>query len=210
MGRIAQLDLFGDDRSVGGGGFSLELLNLGTFAASSGLYSPSDVVETAEAHGANCGPASFAAIHRSSVREIMKFFPGFPERDWTTIGDMRRALLAARVAHFDSGKTLPDFGFALIQLISSDQPLHGLFSLAQTHWVGVCGGCFYDINWRGWLPVPVWEKIILHQFAFRGEPVRSWTVRNAIRIEEDRCRRPVTQGQTTPNRQRWTDGPLTY
>src|ERR1700687_4534058 len=70
--------------------FPVELLNLGKFETAWGFYSPSDGDEAHALFNATCGPASFSAIFRTSVKRVMRFFPHFPSRDWTTIGDMRK------------------------------------------------------------------------------------------------------------------------
>src|SRR4029079_11281016 len=116
------------------------------------------------------GPAAFGAVCRSQVTGAMRFFPHFPARDWTTIGDMKKALQAAAVKFADAGKALPEYGLALLQLRINDRPLHPLFSLSQTHWVGVCRGCFYDVNWGGWLTIPLWKHLVLSQLRFGVRP----------------------------------------
>ena len=97
---------------------------------------------------------------------------------------MRRALLAADVNFADVGISLPAYGLALIQLRVNDRPLHPLYSLSQTHWVGVCRGCFYDVNWGGWLPIPLWKELVLSQLVIGSRPVCGWGIRNAIEVLE--------------------------
>jgi hypothetical protein len=162
--------------------FSIELLNLGKFETDWGFYSPSDLDEAYALFNATCGPASFSAIYRSSVKRVMRFFPHFPSRDWTTIGDMRKALTAAGLSHEDADNNLPKYGLALLQLRVNDRPLHPLYSLAQTHWVAVCENCFYDANWGGWLPIQFWEELVLAELQFGSRPVSRWDVRNAIEV----------------------------
>src|SRR5258708_7443808 len=96
--------------------FSIELLNLGKFENEWGFYSPSDLDEAHALFNATCGPASFSAIYRSPVKHAMRFFPHFPSRDWTTIGDMRKALMAAGLNHEDTENNLPKYGLVLLQL----------------------------------------------------------------------------------------------
>lgn len=161
----------------------VDLMNIGRFDAETGFFSPSDAERAQQVFAANCGPASFAAVCRSLVTEVMPFFPHFPQRDWTTVGDMKRALGRAGLAFVECASELPEYGVALLQLRVNDRPLHPLFSLAQTHWVGVCGNCFYDINWRGWLPIPLWAELVLPEFYFGARSVSSWSVRNAFALQ---------------------------
>jgi len=162
-----------------------DLLNIGRFDAESGCYSPSDAEVAAESMGATCGPASFGAACRTPVTAALGHFPYFPSRNWTTVGDMRNALRSAQTRFADTDDGLPAYGLALLQLKISPGWLHPLYSLRQTHWVAVFGECFYDLNWRGWLPVLLWEDLVLSRLSFGGEPVRCWEVRNGIEILED-------------------------
>jgi hypothetical protein len=164
--------------------FSLDLLNFGRFGANRGFYSPADLTQAQKSFNANCGPASFGAIRRSKVTDVMRFFSHFPMRDWTTVGDMRLAFKAAGMRFADVGIALPAYGVALLQLRINDRPLHPLYSLSQTHWVGVCNGCFYDINWGGWLTIPLWQELVLSQLVLGARPVCGWEVRNGIEVLE--------------------------
>ena len=87
----------------------VESLNLGKRAQSNGLYSPADVNEAVERYGANCGPASFAAINRRPVSDVMVFFGHFPDKPWTTKGQMRAALKSADLKWRECGPNLPNF-----------------------------------------------------------------------------------------------------
>jgi hypothetical protein len=186
MGRIAKKNLIGSRRNHSMSSLSIDLLNIGNFDASLGCYSPSDLDYAEQLYRANCGPASFSAVCRSLVAEAMRFFPHFPERDWTTIGDMRRALTDASIDFLDTDNSLPQYGLALLQLRVNDRPLHPFYSLHQTHWVGVCGDCFYDGNWGGWLPIWVWKDLVFSQLRFGARRVRQWSVRNSIQLLEQR------------------------
>lgn len=186
MGRIAQNDLIATRRNRSASGLSVDLLNIGSFEAEIGCYSPSDLEDAERLYRANCGPASFSAVCRSPVVRAMRFFPHFPDRDWTTIGDMRRALTDANVDFLDTDDSLPQYGLVLMQLRVNDRPLHPYYSLHQTHWVGVCGDCFYDGNWGGWLPIWAWKDLVFSRLRFGARPARHWTVRNSIQLLEPR------------------------
>lgn len=164
---------------------NLESLNFGKFESAWGCYSPSDIVEAQQLFKANCGPAAFSAVCRSPVLEVMRYFPHFPARDWTTLGNMKTALQTAGTTFVETGTDLPEYGLALLQLLVNDRPLHPLFSLGQTHWVGVWRGCFYDVNWKGWLTIPLWKQLVLPRIRFGSKRVIAWEVRNAIAVLEE-------------------------
>ena len=160
---------------------SLSALNFGRFDAEFGCYSPSDVAEAHLRYEANCGPASFAAMRRTRVIDVMQAFPHFPKKPWTTVGHMRQAMKLSAVDYWET-PDLPEYGVALLQLKVDGRPLHGLFSLRQTHWVAVFRGSFYDVNWDGWLPIRLWEQLVLPLIWFGNKPVRSWSVRRAFSV----------------------------
>ena len=159
-------------------------LGLGKRAQTHGLYNPPDVDEAHKQFGANCGPASFAALARKPVIDVMPFFPHFPERRWTTLGDMRCALRTAGISFQGTGKTAPRHGFALIQLERSEgtRPVHPMAALSLTHWVAVSDDCFFDINWDGWLPKPVWTRLVFPELRRVHRGVENWSVRSGIEV----------------------------
>jgi len=156
----------------------LRALNLGKRAQPHGLYSPADVNEAAANYRANCGPASFAAITRRSVTDVMTFFDQFPVKPWTTKTQMRVAMASANVKWRECGRELPSIGLALIQLIGPwcKPSIHPGASLARTHWVAVEDGAFYDINWEGWIPQDVWEQLVFVSLRDRYTGCSGWDV----------------------------------
>ncbi|MDB6027270.1 MAG: hypothetical protein JWM68_3493 [Verrucomicrobiales bacterium] len=168
-------------------GIDVKMLNMGSFDSRAGCYSPSDVCEANRQLKANCGPASFAAICRLPVLQAMRFFPHFPQRDWTTKGDMRKALKSLGVEFRECRENPPAFGVALLQFRVDDRPLHPLFSLGMTHWVGVWHNSFYDINWGGWLPISVWREIVLPRFRYGNRGVYRWGIRDSFEVIDESC-----------------------
>lgn len=59
------------------------------------LYAPSDVEVAFTLFDATCGPCSLAALLRREVVEIRDFFPSFPERRFTNLPMMTRAIDSA-------------------------------------------------------------------------------------------------------------------
>lgn len=162
----------------------VRLLNLGKRAQSQGLYSPADVNEAAAQYSANCGPASFAAITRRPVSEVMEFFEQFPEKPWTSRSQMRNALTSANLDWHECGAELPNIGLALVQLIGpwSKPGIHPGASLSRTHWIAVVHGAFYDINWEGWLPQDVWERLIFVALRNQYSGCSGWDVRVGFEV----------------------------
>jgi hypothetical protein len=156
-------------------------LNLGIRGAATGLYSPPDLYDAHKQFGANCGPASFAAVARKPIRNVIHHFAHFPERDWTTIGDMKRALERAQFSFTETSER-PGVGLALIQLKTAKVWVHPMAALSMTHWVAVYGDCFYDINWNGWLPIDYWEEIVFRTICRRRPKVNGWVITRALRL----------------------------
>lgn len=156
----------------------LQVLNLGKRAQPNGLYSPADVIQAAVNYRANCGPASFAALTRRPVSDVMVFFDHFPDKPWTTKNHMRGAMASAKLKWQECERELPKVGLALIQLIGPwcKPGIHPGASLARTHWIAVSEGAFYDVNWEGWLPQDVWEQLVFVSLQQRYTGCYGWDV----------------------------------
>ncbi len=119
---------------------------------------PPDIHQAIGVFNATCGPLSFAAVVGTFVIEIMRFFPEFPQRHYTTCGDMAYALRHCGAEFRAIGKALPDTGLALIQ-IEGPWTNHGAPIAAQlryTHWVGLRGEYIFDSNLEDWIEREEW------------------------------------------------------
>jgi hypothetical protein len=118
---------------------------------------PPDIGQSIQELGATCGPVSVAAVFGTSVVEVMRFFPGFPQKNWVTSADMRYALDCAG-ARWERRSCLPRIGVALIQLegpwTSPGAPVRA--QLGQTHWVACRNGYVLDLNIGDWLEMEEW------------------------------------------------------
>lgn len=160
------------------------ILGLGQRAGNDCLYSPPDTQRACRIFKANCGPAAFAAVMRCTVCQAINFFPHFPERPWTTQGDMQRAFTNAGVNYCKTGEALPYYGVALIQITGpwSEKHAHPCAALSKTHWVGVYRDCFYDVNWDGWLPSRIWEDLVLPDIVARHPLAIGWRPRMCFSV----------------------------
>ena len=159
----------------------ISIMNIGRFAHPTGLYCPDDLTASFETFGANCGPAAFAALTRTSVSAAMAYFPHYPRRRWCTIGDMRSALRGAVIEFDDTQGMLPACGVALIQIEGKSK--HPMALLSNTHWIAIRYGCVYDINWRGWLPLATWEQVVFHAIAGnRARRAAGWSVYRGLHL----------------------------
>lgn len=164
-----------------------------------GLYAPADVEEANDRFKANCGPAAFAASTQRTICSVMNLFPKYPGRPWTTIGDMRAAVATDGIQSAETD-VLPKHGLALIQMNKGEQWLHPMAALKLSHWVAVCDGHFYDINWNGWLPQGVWEQVVFQALRKRHVGVVGWTIRNAIELNLPSIPRPGRRGRCSRSR----------
>src|SRR5438477_13185199 len=65
--------------------------------------------------GANCGPASFAAVTRREVCRVIGHFPHFERVRWTNLTQMLRAFAEAGYSTEVRRRVLPAPGVALVQ-----------------------------------------------------------------------------------------------
>lgn len=118
---------------------------------------PPDIVQSIQELGATCGPVSVAGVFGTSVVEVMRFFPGFPDQDWVTWADMRYALDCAG-AVCEKRSVLPHVGVALIQLEGpwTNPSAPERAQLCYTHWIACRNGYVLDLNIGDWLEKDEW------------------------------------------------------
>jgi hypothetical protein len=153
-----------------------DFLSLGRRGARNGsLYNPADVHFANRFFNANCGPAAFAAVTRRSICSVMRCFPKFPRKPWTTRADMESALKKMSTEWSPVESDLPRRGLALIQLIGPWNRLRNpCAALTRTHWVGVYDDYLYDVNWDGWLPRFIWQQLIYPSLEERYRGACGW------------------------------------
>lgn len=147
------------------------------------LRAPTDVMTAHRNFGANCGPATFAAMLSLQTCDVMQFFTHFETRRFTTFRDMTHALDACGI-DFTAGSELPDFGFALIQVEGPWTQSRQVARWAgkHTHWVGVCAGQIYDINADEWMPFERWEDQVLPRLIAATPRGTGWSVKRSVRV----------------------------
>lgn len=121
---------------------------------------PPDINQAFRVLKLNCGPVSLAALLGTPVIEVNKFFPQFPERDYTTQADMEYALSALKIETTQAEGTLPDTGVALIQMdgpwSKPGAPIRA--QLRYTHWIASMNGFAFDLNVGDWIEREEWWK----------------------------------------------------
>src|SRR5438067_2495399 len=87
--------------------------------------------------GANCGPASFAAVLGLEVCSALQHFPNFIDRPWCNFTQMKRALRSCSVQFDILPSALPKQGLALVQWLGPwvSRDFGGRRSLKYTHWI---------------------------------------------------------------------------
>ncbi len=131
---------------------------------------PPDIAQCEREFRSTCGPVSLAALFGTTVIEVMRFFPEFPQRDYVTQADMMYALHCCGAQPADDlSTTLPADGVALIQITGPwTQPGTPIRAqLRYTHWIACRSGYIFDQNIGDWLESQEWRT--------RGAP--TWMAR---------------------------------
>lgn len=175
--------------------------SLGKRGFHGGLYSPPDIEAAAERYGANCGPATLSALTARPICEVMRWFPKFPTQAWTTKGDMKKAAIEAGWEVKPIGSQVPDHGCLLIELLPQTEPryVHPCARLKRSHWVGCHQGLVYDVNWEGWLPVNLWERLVLPGLLLSAARVRGWRPLDGLELRTTGSG-PLAEVQRAPER----------
>src|SRR5262245_42581782 len=120
---------------------------------------PADVHLAYRLFGANCGPASLAAVLSVEVCDVIALFDQFPDRPYTSRMKMEEALRSCDLEFARTGE-FPEFGLALIQFEGRWNQFRGSerWAGSYSHWIAVSGPLIYEINADGWTSRGEWES----------------------------------------------------
>jgi hypothetical protein len=165
------------------------------------LFVPWDVEVAYLNFGANCGPASFAAITEREVCRIMKYFPHFEHSNWTNLTQMRRAFAEAGYEASLFRQQIPSRGVALIQWLGpwTRKNFFSRWSLLHTHWVAVDDGRVFDHTNRCWLQLEAWEGEVASKFISGITGADGWAVKYGLEVcQSNSSWFGITEGQFEP------------
>ncbi len=148
-----------------------------------GLRAPTDVHLAHRIFGANCGPATLAAVLSVQVCDVIALFDQFPDRPYTSRRKMEEILQVCRLG-FSVQDDFPTFGLALVQF---DGPWTGVPGAERwagrfTHWIGVAGDAVYDVNCDGWVSRWEWETETVKGLIAGYRRATGWSVRKALEV----------------------------
>jgi hypothetical protein len=136
--------------------------------------------------GANCGPASFAAITGREVCRVMGHFRHFEHSPWTNLTQMRRAFAEAGYVTTVRKCAFPDCGVALVQWLGpwTEKEFFSRWSLAHTHWVAVEGRWIFDHTSGEWQTVEEWGGRVASEFVAEIPRATGWRVKYGVEISK--------------------------
>lgn len=147
----------------------------------SNLFSPEDVLFALEIFGANCGPASFAAFLERNVCDVMKYFRHFPMRQWTTLGEMEKALSECEALWQKINGKLPEAGLSLISFTGPwSQNWAG--RLRHSHWIAYKQHQVFDINVNGWTTSDNWQSLVIPHLINEIPRCTGWEVLTSLDV----------------------------
>jgi hypothetical protein len=166
-----------------------------SFLPPMGLRSPTDVELANHLFDANCGPASLAAILSIQICDLMALFDQFPESPYTSRQKMEDILKEARVL-FLTTSDLPAFGLALIQFEGpwSSSPSTARWAGRYSHWIGVSGDQFYEINCDRWTDRREWETNVATALVASYPSATGWRVKLGLEVVPQ----PFAPGEVLP------------
>jgi hypothetical protein len=134
--------------------------------------------------GANCGPASFAAITGHEVCRSMRLFAHFEHYRWTNLTQMRQALSGAECDFVVRRRALPQHGLALIQWLGpwTKRDFFSPWSLPYTHWVAVSGRWIFDLNSGGWQRDSLWARTTAAALIAETPRAYGWAAKYGIEV----------------------------
>jgi hypothetical protein len=153
------------------------------------LFRPTDIQLASEIFGANCGPVSFAAYLGRNVCNVMRHFRHFPDKQWTTVGQMEEALTECDAPWERVGEMLPEAGLALIEFVGPWSK-HWAGRLKRAHWVACCKGRIFDINDPSWVMEKEWRSVRAPSLVAEIPRCSGWAVMVGLDILSHAACRP--------------------
>lgn len=134
--------------------------------------------------GANCGPASFAALVETEVCRVISRFPHFERSNWTNLTQMLRALGGAGYRADVRRRELPSRGLALVQWLGpwTEKDFFSRWSLPHTHWVAVRGPWIFDHTAQKWQKLAEWAGVVAKQFISELPRANGWAVKYGLEV----------------------------
>jgi hypothetical protein len=136
--------------------------------------------------GANCGPASFAAVTGKEVCRVMGHFAHFEHSPWTNLTQMRKAFAEAGHETEVRKCAFPRRGVALVQWLGpwTARDFFSRWSLAHTHWVAVDGEWIFDHTTAEWQTVADWDARVASQFVAEIPRATGWRVKYGLEVSK--------------------------
>jgi hypothetical protein len=158
------------------------------------LFKPPDVDTAWEAWGANCGPATLAAIAGYSLKQLRPGLGDFERRRYMNPTHMLDACRCIRLPVARHGKQWPsanEIAAVFIQWggpwLKPGVPIGAAYR--NTHWIALAGEAAYDVNVGHWVHRVDWTDPV---GGVAAEIMRrvprcdgTWTVRTAIGFDWD-------------------------
>jgi hypothetical protein len=134
--------------------------------------------------GANCGPASFAAITGMEVCRVMRYFRHFEHCRWTNLTQMHRAFGEAGYTANVQRCGLPSRGVALVQWLGpwTEKNFFSRWSLVHTHWISVEGMWIFDHNACCWQTLGEWAAGTASELMLEVPRATGWRIKYGMDV----------------------------
>ena len=135
--------------------------------------------------GANCGPASFAALVGTEVCRVIGHFPHFEQSKWTNLTQMLRAFESADYDTEVRHRVFPSRGLALIQWLGpwTERDFFSRWSLPHTHWVAIEGPWVFDHTAENWQCLREWAGTVAKEFVGEIPKATGWAVKYGVEVK---------------------------
>jgi hypothetical protein len=149
-------------------------------------FVPWDIAVARVNFGANCGPASFAALVGREVCRVIGHFPQFEHSKWTNLTQMLRALESADYDAEVRRRVFPSRGLALIQWLGpwTERDFFSRWSLSHTHWVAVEGPWVFDHTVEKWQGLRAWAGSVTKEFVSEIPMATGWAVKYGVEAKK--------------------------
>lgn len=142
---------------------------------------PSDCEQAYDVFGANCGPASIAAILNRNVMDIRSYLDGFEQRKYMNPTHVKATLDKMRIGYKVLGTQMPINGLVFIQWGGHEnKPITAQYRF--THWIAIEYGTVFEVNAPQIVTWQQWQKVMPGIIKEEGHGNGSFFIRSALEI----------------------------
>lgn len=145
-----------------------------------------DLLEANQAWGANCGPASIAALLGMTLADLRPHLGDFERRRYMNPSQAKAVLLALGLRPRPTNllEGWPPDGLIFVQFKGQWDGAPAFVQYQHTHWIAVRGSWVYEVNNNEWSARWFWKQHVIEEIALRHDGASGgWYARSGYAVD---------------------------